>query len=235
VIPKLRRFAGWLRRAGQLPTIAAASPASAAPAPTAQLPPGFKAYADYIRIHPTAVIAPTASLKIFNLPSPPRICLEIGAKSHIFSNFAILRAEAGIRIGERCQLGASDFICAEAIDVGDDVLMAWGITLMDNDAHSLDWDARADDAMIFLADYLENPDNALRNKPWDAVPRASITIGSKSWIGFKASILKGVSVGERAIVAAASVVTRSVPPSCVAAGNPARVVHRLSGDEQQQC
>src|SRR5438046_10634158 len=45
-----------------------------------------------------------------------------------------------------------------------------------------------------------------------------------AWIGFGALILKGVTIGEGGIVGANSVVTRDVPPRCVVAGSPARVV-----------
>src|SRR5450759_3982073 len=89
----------------------------------------WEIYKDYIKIHPTAIIDPAAHIKIFNLPDPPRICLEIGEYSHIFSSFSILRPDAKITIGKRCQLGASSFIAAKSIEVGDDVLMAWGCTI----------------------------------------------------------------------------------------------------------
>ncbi len=212
-----------LRRLGS--RLARRRPASAAPATPG--PPSWRRYAEFVRIHPEAEIAPSATLKIFDPPDPPRICLEIGAHSHIFASFAILRPEATIRVGARCQLGASSFVCAEAIDVGDDVLMAWGITVMDNDAHALDWPARRHDAAAFLDSYRANPENPLRNKDWSAVPRGRIAIGSKSWIGFNAAILKGVTIGEKAVVGAMSVVTHSVPDNMVVAGNPARVVREL--------
>ena len=54
-----------------------------------------------------------------------------------------------------------------------------------------------------------------------------IRIGANSWIGFDSCILPGVTVGEGSIVGARSVVTESVPPYCVVAGNPARVVRLL--------
>lgn len=56
---------------------------------------------------------------------------------------------------------------------------------------------------------------------------APVHIGDNVWIGMSCIILKGVSIGEGAIVAAGSVVTRSVPPRVLAAGVPARVVRRL--------
>ena len=52
-------------------------------------------------------------------------------------------------------------------------------------------------------------------------------ICDRSWIGFKASIMKGVTVGEGAVVGACSVVSRDVPPYTVVAGNPARVIRDL--------
>lgn len=203
--------------------------ATAAVPAASNLPPTFQRYADYVRVHPSAVIAPTAALKIFTLPSSPRVCLEIGANSHIFSTFVILRPDATITVGERCQLGASHFVCAEQIGVGDDVLMAWNVTVMDNDAHALEWEARATDAAVFLHDYLQDAENPLLNKQWNTVTRRRILIGDKTWIGFNASILKGVEIGERAVVGAGSVVTRGVPPRTVVAGNPARVVRELNG------
>lgn len=56
----------------------------------------------------------------------------------------------------------------------------------------------------------------------DMIPGA-IRIGNGAWIGSNATILPGVSVGEGAVVAAASVVTRDVPAGAVVVGSPARV------------
>jgi acetyltransferase-like isoleucine patch superfamily enzyme len=58
-----------------------------------------------------------------------------------------------------------------------------------------------------------------------------VVIEDKVWIGFNVIILKGVRVGEGAVVAAGSVVTKDVPPYCVVAGNPAHVVKELAEDE----
>lgn len=122
---------------------------------------------------------------------------------------------------------------AEQIEVGDDVLMAWNVTVMDNDAHALEWEDRATDAAVFLSDYVQDPENPLLNKPWHNVPRRGIRIGNKTWIGFNASILKGVDIAERAVVGAGSVVTRNVPARSVVAGNPARVVRELNAREER--
>lgn len=217
---------GRLRRLGR--RLAGRRSAPAVSAAAAPGPPSWQRYAAYVRIHPEAEIAPSATLKILSPPDPPRICLEIGARSHVFASFTILRPEATVRVGERCQLGASNFVCAEGIEVGDDVLMAWGVTVMDNDVHALDWRARQRDAAAVLESHRADPENPLRNKDWSAVRRGRIAIGSKAWIGFNVSILKGVTIGEKAVVGAMSVVTHSVPDGAVIAGNPARAVRDRS-------
>jgi acetyltransferase-like isoleucine patch superfamily enzyme len=56
-----------------------------------------------------------------------------------------------------------------------------------------------------------------------------VRIERGAYIGVNATILPGVTVGEGAVVGAGSVVTKDVPPYCVAAGNPARVIKRIGG------
>ena len=72
--------------------------------------------------------------------------------------------------------------------------------------------------------------------PWPPEARATepglqrdapVNIGDYAWIGMNCLILKGVSIGEGAMIGAGSVVTRDVPPFCLAAGAPACVLRRL--------
>lgn len=62
----------------------------------------------------------------------------------------------------------------------------------------------------------------------DIVP-APVHIGKGAWIGANATILPGVTVGDGAVVAAASVVTRDVPAGTVVVGSPARVLRSVPG------
>ena len=55
-----------------------------------------------------------------------------------------------------------------------------------------------------------------------------VIIEDHVWIGSKAVILAGVRIGSRAVIGAGSIVTRDIPPRCVAAGNPARVLRHLT-------
>ena len=198
------------------------------PPPVPEAPPTcWELYRDYLRIDPSAIVDPIASVKLFNLPDPPKVCLEIGEGSHVFANLSLLRPEARITIGKRCRIGASTVIAAQSIEIGDDVLMAWGITLMDTDAHSLLWEQRKNDAIQCYKDYLDDRENFIKNKDWSHVGTAGIKIGDKVWIGFNAAVLKGVTIGERSVIGACSLVTEDVPPDSVVTGNPGRVVKRI--------
>lgn len=64
---------------------------------------------------------------------------------------------------------------------------------------------------------------------------ASISVGNGCWIGTRATILPGVSVGEGAIVAAGAVVVKDVPPNTLVGGVPARVIRLLDSNNHEGC
>ena len=68
---------------------------------------------------------------------------------------------------------------------------------------------------------------ASKVKDWSVVPTAAVRIEDKVWIGFNVIVLKGVTIGEGAVVGAGSVVVNDVPAWSVAVGNPARVIREL--------
>ncbi len=59
-------------------------------------------------------------------------------------------------------------------------------------------------------------------------PSGPVVIEDNVWIGSKVVILPGVRIGSRAVIGAGSIVTKDIPPRCVAAGNPARVLRHLT-------
>ena len=63
---------------------------------------------------------------------------------------------------------------------------------------------------------------------------APIKICDNAWIGMNCIILKGVTIGEGAIVGAGSVVTKSVPPWTIVGGNPAKVIKEISIEKRKQ-
>lgn len=157
--------------------------------------------------------------------------LVIGNNSLIEGNFVFETQNGNITIGDRTFIGSgSTCICIENITIGDDVLISWGCTIMDNNAHSLKWSERMDD----VADWKKGIDQGKIGlyKNWKNVESAPIVIKNKAWIGFNVIVLKGVTIGEGAIVGAGSVVTRDVPDWTIVAGNPATVIRTLSESER---
>jgi acetyltransferase-like isoleucine patch superfamily enzyme len=75
---------------------------------------------------------------------------------------------------------------------------------------------------------LSSHPNRSRIRPFAPTARGDITIEADAWIGAGAVILPGVRIGRGAVVGAGSVVTESVPPLSVAAGQPARVLRQLA-------
>jgi acetyltransferase-like isoleucine patch superfamily enzyme len=132
------------------------------------------------------------------------------------------RRNASLSIGDRTFVGNSTIVIANRVEVGDDVLIAWGCTIVDHDSHARRFTDRKDDVSNWY----------LGQKDWSHVEIKPVTIGDKVWIGLNAIILKGVRIGEGSVVAAGSVVTHEVPPYVVVAGNPARVVRELTPDER---
>ncbi len=91
----------------------------------------------------------------------------------------------------------------------------------------------APDCMVVDSDFHEPwPPEARKTNP-GFERDADVTIGENVWIGARCIILKGVIIGDNTLVAAGSVVTRSLPPNCLAAGNPARVI-KFYGESKAQ-
>lgn len=88
--------------------------------------------------------------------------------------------------------------CASEVHIGKNAHIAREASIRDYDGH-----------------YIETP-NYRTAKP--------VYIGENVWIGYRALIMKGVTIGDGSIVAANSVVTKDVPPHCIVAGNPAKVI-----------
>lgn len=177
---------------------------------------------EYIDVSKKAILLPGTNFDIRVKNSIKRV--KIGKESMINCN-SILESNGGkIVVGQRTFInGGTNLISINKIEIGNDVTIAWNVTIYDHDSHSLDYRDRIMDIKQQNEDYLNN-NSFIGNKNWDVVKSAPIIIKDKAWIGFNAIILKGVTIGEGAIVAAGAVVTKDVPPFTIVAGNPARVV-----------
>ena len=123
-----------------------------------------------------------------------------------------------IAIGNNTGISSACIWAKSKISIGERVNIGGDCIIMDTDAHNHDWQIRA--GMIqshekTVSDYL-------------TAKAAPIKICNDVFIGTRCIILKGVVIGARSIIAAGSVVTKSIPSDCIAAGNPCRVIKMLS-------
>lgn len=138
----------------------------------------------------------------------------------------VLRADAGgrIDIGEFCYIGDGVVISAhQSVSVGRCTLLAHGVQIFDNNSHPTQTFQREVQFRRILGDksvYVPM-----------TIGAAPVSIGANCWIGMNSLVMRGVTVGDRTIVAAASVVTSDLPEGVVAAGNPARIVRELTKEE----
>lgn len=143
--------------------------------------------------------------------------VQIGQNCILNCRLSYDRPEAKITIGDRCYVGKSHIVSALSVTLGDDVVISWGVTIMDHNSHALAWAERSQDVL----------DWHRGAKDWTHVAMAPVVLERRCWIGAHASILKGVTVGEGAVVGTGAVVTRDVPRYTAVAGNPARVLKEL--------
>lgn len=162
-------------------------------------------------------VAPAATIEYRKIHGKLGCCFSIDEMSIIEGEICFDKENAKVNVGARTFIGASKLICAEHITIGDDVLISWGCTISDHNSHSLLWQERSQDVILW------------RNgaKDWSNVLCSPVILADKCWIGFNTIILKGVTVGEGAIVGAGSVVTKDVPPYTLVAGNPAKIIRTL--------
>ncbi len=186
----------------------------------------IKKYGNYMSLSKNTIYNDSFSIDLRH-PKKNSIYLEIGNNCIINGSFVFETETGKVCIGERCHIGNSTFISKSKIEIGNDVTIAWGCTIYDHDSHSIYWDERKNDTVQEYKDTLQFNDE-IYNKNWSVVNTKPITIKDKVWIGMNVIILKGVTVGEGAVIGAGSVVTQDVPAWSVVAGNPAKVVKRIS-------
>jgi len=111
-----------------------------------------------------------------------------------------------IVVGKKTTLAATAIVSYIGIEIGEGVLFGPNVTIMDADGHPVD---------------RSNPQHTHPGTP------RPIKIGNKCWIGYGAMILKGVTIGDYAVVGAQSIVTKDVPPFGIVGGNPAKLIKVL--------
>lgn len=137
--------------------------------------------------------------------------VTVGDDSHLARLVTVRTQQGKVQIGKKVNIGAGSFLYGYGdITIGDYCLIANGVEIIGGD---------------HTADDLSCPIRFQGRSP------RSISIGEDVWIGTRAIILGGVTVGPGAVIGAGAVVTSDIPPRAVAAGVPARVL-RLRGEEK---
>lgn len=129
--------------------------------------------------------------------------LEVGNDFKVWSGHrkTLISGWGRMRIGDRVFINCGSVVISVLeITIGDDVALANEVYIMDSNSHGVE------------------------GRPHVEAP---VRIGDGTWVGARAMILPGVTIGKRVVVAAGSVVTRDVPDDVLVAGNPARVVRPL--------
>ena len=123
-------------------------------------------------------------------------------------------------LGDEVYVGDGVIVSVRArVEIGDGALLAHGAQVFDNDTHPLDAETRA---RHFRA-ILKTGPKGVRPDDFE-IPAAPVRIGPRCWLGFSSAVMKGVTLGEDAIVAAGAMVVADVPARSTVAGNPARIV-----------
>lgn len=110
----------------------------------------------------------------------------------------------------------------ERLTIGNHVNIGANVLIYDTDAHQLNYLARRGEI------------NANPKAPQTCVQSAPVTIEDDVWVGANCIILKGVTIGARSVIGAGSVVTKSIPADCIAAGNPCRVIRKMEHGKAQK-
>ena len=164
-----------------------------------------------------------SGLKLYGLPvfvfpksAHVRIADGIVFRSSVRQNFVGLFKKCTIYVQSGAELTILDhsgfsgvsIYCAKEIRIGKYVNCGGNVCIWDTDFHPLEYQAR-------------------RQNVVELIKASPIIIGDDVFIGANSIILKGVTIGNRSIIGAGSVVTSDVPPDEVWAGNPARFLKRL--------
>jgi acetyltransferase-like isoleucine patch superfamily enzyme len=167
---------------------------------------------------PTSVFHITA--KVANLQADSSR-ISVGSNTHIRGELLVFKYGGKISIGDFCFIGEGSRIWSgDEIQIGNNVLIAHNVNIMDTNSHERDAKERFETYKHILSKGYPVERGSVICKP--------VIIKNDAWISFNAIILKGVTIGQGAIVGAGSVVTDDVPDYAVVSGNPAKIISTTS-------
>jgi acetyltransferase-like isoleucine patch superfamily enzyme len=149
-----------------------------------------------------------------------RANIIIGGNTIIDGELLVHDYGGKITIGNNTYVGKGSRIWSgESVKVGSRVFIAHNVNITDTNSHQISAKERAEDYQRRI----------VQGKPFEkgSIETASVEIGDDAWINFNVGILKGVKIGEGAIIGAGSMVTKDIPPYTFAAGNPIRIIKEI--------
>ena len=141
--------------------------------------------------------------------------LRIGNNVTLYMSSLATEEKGYIEIGDYSYLSNATIACYSKVIIGKYVFIAGGATIVDTDFHPLDAASRLADtiAVSTVGDKSKRPQ-------FNSLP---VIIEDDVWIGFNATILKGVTIGKGSIIQPGSVVLKDVPAGSIVSGNPAEI------------
>jgi acetyltransferase-like isoleucine patch superfamily enzyme len=179
---------------------------------------------DNVTVANSAYVETTFSFLLFDSDRPDAITIGHGASTYLGTMFDVGR-QGSVAIGDYALVHGARIVCDDRVIIEDYALLSWNVVLMDSYRVPFEPEARRE---IVRRVPLMQP----RRLP-PAGPARPLRIGRGAWLGFDSCIMPGVTVGEGAVVGARSVVTADVEPFTIVAGNPARLIRRLSTEEMR--
>ena len=149
--------------------------------------------------------------------------VTLGDNTWMYGNINIFphNKDCSVRIGSDCYIGDQTRIwAAKKVEIGNRVLIAHNVNIFDTTTHPIDKNLRYKHENIVK-------NNGMPNYRFDTIYEDSVIIEDDVWIGCNSVILRGLTIGNGAIISAGSIVTKDVPPNTMVAGNPAIVIKQL--------
>jgi carbonic anhydrase/acetyltransferase-like protein (isoleucine patch superfamily) len=175
-----------------------------------------------VTLSPSAYVETSYSFVLCRSRRPDAVTIADGASTYLGTMFDL--GPAGrVALGHHALVHGARIVCDAEVTIEPYALVSWNVVLMDS--YRVPRDPAARRALVRRV-----PESQPRRLP-DGEGGRPIRIGQAAWIGFDACVLPGVTVGEGAVVGARSVVAADVEPFTIVAGNPARLIRRLTAEE----
>ena len=155
--------------------------------------------------------------------------IKIGNNSRIIGKL-VCKASGEITIGNYTNIEEKVYIqCLNKVKIGSFCGIGDGCIITDNNNHPTSVEDRIKHRITVSPG---GPGYPGSSNGWEKSEYAPVVIGDAVWIGANSTILKGVTIGDGAIVARGSMVTKDVEPFTIVAGNPAKKVKELSKPQE---